>query len=244
MEAEREYVDQLQDGQVGRRCKTCFFPSRSPHQPSLPPPHLHPQDKILKPLAKAEWLGEDETRLLVAPLTQLIECQKVVQAAVAGQGSLSAAEERMGACFLSQAPRLLQAYCEYAASHPAAVATLGNLLNGAVPDEARGLLTGTAGRPSLSSMLQLPLGRLDHYSHALQELEKHTANDHPDIGALQKVVQIFDHMANAPARIRALKSSEYGLLHEDITGAFGPVRKRRRVMGGGEVCMLCSPPGL
>ncbi|XP_011310589.1 rho guanine nucleotide exchange factor 7 isoform X2 [Fopius arisanus] len=173
-------------------------------------------NNFLQPLEKTHLLTKEEFKQLIGNIDDIVEvheCLLLNLEAIATQGP----DARVGNLFLTLAPRLQSVHLKYCSGHPQAVCIMDRYR-----DELNDFMeqTGavTPGILVLTTGLSKPFRRLDKYGAILQELERHTENNHFDRGDTQRSISVYREIAEQCNYIRKQRELALQIFTSGIKG--------------------------
>ncbi|XP_054712680.1 rho guanine nucleotide exchange factor 7-like isoform X2 [Uloborus diversus] len=173
--------------------------------------------KYLNPLKLADILNEIEYSNLANNLEDVYACSRALLNMLEDIKGTPSKAQRIGGVFIQIAPLVKKIHSQYCANHPKTVAVIEkhkDILqkfmeeHGANPP---GILTLTTG-------LSRPFRRLEKYPALLQELQRHTQENHIDRGDTQRAASLFRDLAATCASIRRQKEMELEIMSGNIRG--------------------------
>jgi len=202
-------------------------------------------NQFLQPLHHADILAESEYQQLVGNLEDLIESHHRLNSALDDVRRCSPRAQRLGQVFLSHGAGVRAAHLSYWANHPRAVCVLEkhrDKLNTWLDNCQTGGATDASppGLMVLTTGLSRPFRHMERLAGAIQEVEQHLEDDHPDRGDTQRSIGFYKDVASCSARARRHKELELEVLTGTVRGWEGEaidqmgdiVKMGSLVMGG------------
>jgi len=180
-------------------------------------------NQYLQPLHHADILQESEYLQLVGNIEELIEAHHRLNSSLEDVRRSSPRQQRLGQVFLAHGGGIRTTHLLYWANHPKAVCILEKhreKLNTWLDNCQTGVANDASppGLMVLTTGLSRPFRHLERLAGAIQEVEQHLEDDHPDRGDTQRSIGFYKDVAGAAARARRHKELELEILTGTVRG--------------------------